>query len=1380
MLNGSARWIRKASHQSTSPGRNEWNDSKLVKEIVRDVYEKLFSMGRIGIYSKLLEIENMVCKLPVGIRRIGIWGMPGIGKTTLAKAVFDQMSGEFDASCFLENYEKVIHENGLYRFLEEQLLKEKPGLLRDKLNNKRVLVVLDDVRSPLLTESLLGGFDWFGPGSLIILTSRDKQVFRLCGVNQMYEVQGFNEKNALQLFFLCASIKDTTEQNLLELSVKVVQYASGNPLALNIFGKALKGHKKLSAMETAFVKLNRSPPLKIVDTFKSSYYTLTDSEKNIFLDIAAFFQGENVDYVMQLLDGCDFFPHVGIDVLVEKCLVTVSENRLQMHNLIQDVGREIINRDTVQIERRSRLWQPWSIKYLLEDNEHRADGERKTTSKPAQGTDEIEGIFLDASNISFNIKPAAFENMLNLRLLKIYCSNPEVHPVINFSKGVLNSLPNKLRLLHWENYSLQSLPQNFDPRHLVEINMPYSKLKKLWGGTKNLKMLRKIRLCHSQHLVDIEDLLKAQNIEVIDLQGCTRLQSFPVTDQLLHLRVVNLSGCTEIKNFPEIPPNIQTLHLQGTGIIDLSLSVVKPNFRELKNILTEIPGLSGVSNLEQIDLEPLTSRMKISTSNQDPWKLICLELKDCSRLQSLPNMVNFEFLNILDLSGCSGLETIQGFPRNLKELYLAGTAVREVPKLPQTLEVLNAHGCVTLKSIHLDFQQLPMHYTFSNCFDLSPQVVKDFLVKAVANVKQIPRDLLQELNKTLAFSFCAPSHANENSTLDLQPGSSVMMQLDPSWRSKLVGFSMLVEVSFSEDYYDATGFGIGCICRWKNEEGHFNRLERTFHFWGPGEAIPKVQNDHIFVFSDVKVFPSTSDILANLVVFEFFPVNKEGKRLDDSCTVTRCGLYVIASATDNTELRMSSSNSSLDPTEFSGNDIEEVMRVAYNDLQETDKALFLYIACLFNDKDVDLVVPLISTVDLDISSGLSVLANMSLIHVSSNGPIVMHSFLRKMGKEILRKESMLPGSWKDFTQDFEKVLVASSSSRKWKYDVFPSFIGEDVRRTFLSHLLQAFESKRINMFRDNEIDISQLIDPVTVRAIRESRILIVVLSENYASSSWNLNNLVEITKSCKVFGQRVIPIFYNVNPSHVRNQIGEFGNRFQETCKNKTENEKQEWCQALYEVANKMGYPTIDWDNEAKMVETIVDEVLSELNTTTTVSKDFDNFVGIKDHISKINTLLCLESNEVRMVGIWGPSGIGKSTIARALYSRLACHFQRSIYVDRDFIYKTMEYSRRSQLDDYGTKLYLQKQFLSEVLGQKYRVIYHLGMVSEKLKDQKVLIILDDAYDHVLLEALVGDTGWFGSGSRIIVITQDKRLLHGYGIDNMYKVDLPSKKQALC
>ncbi|KAL0644772.1 hypothetical protein Bca4012_043062 [Brassica carinata] len=368
--------------------------------------------------------------------------------------------------------------------------------------------------------------------------------------------------------------------------------------------------------------------------------------------------------------------------------------------------------------------------------EHEVIGEAKTSFKRAQGTEAIEGMFLDTSYLNLDIKPGAFVNMLNLRLLKIYCSNPEIRPVIKISKGFLHSLPNELRLLHWENYPLESLPQNFDPRHLVEINMPYGQLQKLWGGTNNLEKLRTVRLCNSQQLIDIDDILKAQNIEVIDLQGCPRLQSFPATGQLIHLRVVNLSGCTEIKSLQAVPPNIDTLNLQGTGIMELSLSIVKPNGGELLSLVAEIDGLSDALKLERLE-----SLKQSSSSCQHPCKLKCLELKDCFRLQSLPNLVNLELLTVLDLSGCSKLESIQGFPRNLKELHLTGTAVRKVPQLPPSLELLNAHGCLSLKKVPLDSEKLSIHYTFPNCFNLSPQVVSDFLVKLLGNVKHIPREL---------------------------------------------------------------------------------------------------------------------------------------------------------------------------------------------------------------------------------------------------------------------------------------------------------------------------------------------------------------------------------------------------------------------------------------------------------------------------------------------------------------------------------------------------------------------------------------------------------------------------------------------------------------
>lgn len=159
--------------------------------------------------------------------------------------------------------------------------------------------------------------------------------------------------------------------------------------------------------------------------------------------------------------------------------------------------------------------------------------------------------------------------------------------------------------------------------------------------------------------------------------------------------------------------------------------------------------------------------------------------------------------------------------------------------------------------------------------------------------------------------------------------------------------------------------------------------------------------------------------------------------------------------------------------------------------------------------------------------------------------------------------------------------MSSSSSlcppRQWKYDVFPSFSGQDVRRNFLSHLLGEFNRKGINTFVDDQIRRSDSIGPELVRAIRASRIGMVILTKNYASSSWCLDELLEIMECRETAGQRVMTIFYDMNPSHVRKQSGDFGEAFERTCVGKTEEHKRRWREALTNVANILGEDSQKW-----------------------------------------------------------------------------------------------------------------------------------------------------------------------------------------------------------
>lgn len=98
-----------------------------------------------------------------------------------------------------------------------------------------------------------------------------------------------------------------------------------------------------------------------------------------------------------------------------------------------------------------------------------------------QGTEAIKGILLDMSKIKdLELTPNAFEKMYNLKFLKFYCSILHWNRV-KLPEG-LNFLPDELRLLHWYEYPLESVPWSSCAENLVEIGMVRSKLKQLWNG----------------------------------------------------------------------------------------------------------------------------------------------------------------------------------------------------------------------------------------------------------------------------------------------------------------------------------------------------------------------------------------------------------------------------------------------------------------------------------------------------------------------------------------------------------------------------------------------------------------------------------------------------------------------------------------------------------------------------------------------------------------------------------------------------------------------------------------------------------------------------------------------------------------------------------
>ncbi len=152
---------------------------------------------------------------------------------------------------------------------------------------------------------------------------------------------------------------------------------------------------------------------------------------------------------------------------------------------------------------------------------------------------------------------------------------------------------------------------------------------------------------------------------------------------------------------------------------------------------------------------------------------------------------------------------------------------------------------------------------------------------------------------------------------------------------------------------------------------------------------------------------------------------------------------------------------------------------------------------------------------------------------------------------------------------------ASSSSfthQPKNFDVFLSFRGEDTRLGFTGHLYNALRQHGIHTFIDDNLPRGEQISTQLLKTIESSTISIIVFSENYASSSWCLDELAKIIE-CKKNDQLVRPVFYKVDPSEVRNQKGKFGEALaKHEEKFKDDKKVQKWREALHEAASISGW----------------------------------------------------------------------------------------------------------------------------------------------------------------------------------------------------------------
>ncbi|KAL5843244.1 hypothetical protein ACOSQ4_009202 [Xanthoceras sorbifolium] len=796
------------------------SEAELIKKIVYKIFISLngtfknVTMDLVAINSHVEKIYELLEPEKDDIRFIGIWGMGGVGKSTIAKVVFEMLSYQYEGRCFLENVREVSKKRKVVHLQKELLSKvlneiflnicndfQGINYIRRRLCCKRVFVVLDDVDDQIeQLENLAGKHDWFGCGSRIIVTTRDKHVLRSHEISSVYEVKGLKDNDALQLFHMKAFKNKQPPVDFADLSMKIIDYANGLPLALKVLGSYLCG-KTVEQWKSAWDSLEYYPDGKILKALRISYDGLEQNLKDIFLDIACFFIGKNKDRVMEILDNCNLYSTSRITMLVDKSLITISYNNICMHDLLQEMGWEIIR------EQHRDDCGKWSRLWLFEDVHHVLTYNR--------GTHEVKGIMLNKSEQRLtHLDGKSFSNMRNLRLLKI--SN------VDLSED-LQHLSDELRFLKWPEYPSSSLPLNFQPLNLFELNLCRSRIKYLWKGMKVFLKLKTIKLSYSHNLIETPDFKMVPNLEKLDLEGCSRLRKVHETvGSLERLTVLNLKGCKNLHSFPNKISDLKSLkilNLQGCSKLDKlpqnlgelqCLEELDASGTAIKHVPPSIAWLTNLKTLSFRDCRQVPqswiSSFLLPRKNPNSMCLV------------LPSLAGLFSLKILDLSDCNLLEGALpddlGSLRSLKELKLSNNnfvslpesinqlsklkilclekcqMLKSIPELPPKIIFVGAEDCTSLEDVsnvlkHSTSRATALH--FLNCSKLlEDQGQENSLV--VTLLKQF---LQQQVNLSSQFHIRLPGREIPKWFSYRSDGDSVGIGLPPNWlNDEFMGIAM--------------------------------------------------------------------------------------------------------------------------------------------------------------------------------------------------------------------------------------------------------------------------------------------------------------------------------------------------------------------------------------------------------------------------------------------------------------------------------------------------------------------------------------------------------------------------------------------------------------
>nr|QOL20470.1 resistance gene-like protein [Cucumis melo] len=581
--------------------RKNSNTMFQIKSTAKQIIDRLLSLkleAKEGnLFEMPLRLRTMEMLLGLGsndIRFIGIVGMSGIGKTTLAEVIyahsFKSLISDLGKRCFLHSrgrsivslQQQLLDQLASSKMIDIQILDENHGvrLIKQHLRFlKKVLIVLDGISETSQLEMLAGSPDWFGKGSRIIITTTNKDIFRHPNFKdkvQEYNVELPSHEAAFSLFCKLAFGDYPPSEDMKDLCNEIIEKVGRLPLALEKIASSLYGHD-MNIWEDTLKNFHKVVYDNIFsDILKSSYEGLEAESQQIFLDLACFLNGEKVDRVIEILQGFGYSsPQTNLQLLVDRCLIDILDGHIQMHILILCMGKEIVRRKLGTCQQ-TRIWLRDDARRLFHEN-----NELKYICGIVMDLEEEEELVLKAK---------AFAGMSELKILRI--NNVQLSEDIEF-------LSNKLTLLNWPGYPSKYLPSTFQPPSLIELHLPGSNVERLWNGTQ-LDL-------GSNHFERLSESI----------------------EQLINLKVLYLNDCHKLKQVPKLPQSIRYVGgekslgmlttSQGTGSPACTMSPSSSN----------APLLTNNDNFQKTDHKLILSHKTSLVGMENQVEKVCnlLDLK---------------------------------------------------------------------------------------------------------------------------------------------------------------------------------------------------------------------------------------------------------------------------------------------------------------------------------------------------------------------------------------------------------------------------------------------------------------------------------------------------------------------------------------------------------------------------------------------------------------------------------------------------------------------------------------------------------------------------------------------------------------------------------